>query len=176
MDSFLVILLVIGLIAWLENTRLNKSIRQAWKNLEDKPIVQSLKNPQSLIKIRKYLRQDVEIELLKLGIDATHDDESLKPNSKEEQALSEILSGYTITMNPSVREVVDKVVIKLKTPKKTTKLNTTSNEMNDAKSALKSLGYKDVEIKKVTNEIVNTMGSTMKSGEIITAALRILNA
>ena len=51
-----------------------------------------------------------------------------------------------------------------------------SEEMEDAKSALKSLGYKNKDIKKATNEIMNTMGNNMKSGEIVISALRILTA
>lgn len=47
-----------------------------------------------------------------------------------------------------------------------------SEEMNDAKSALKALGYKDKDIKKAVSE----MTGNMKSGEIVTSALRILNA
>lgn len=45
-------------------------------------------------------------------------------------------------------------------------------EIADAKSALKVLGYKDKDIKNV----VSRMTGNMKSGEIVTSALRILNA
>lgn len=47
-----------------------------------------------------------------------------------------------------------------------------SAEIADAKSALKALGYKDKDIKKAMGEITGNM----KSGEIVTSALRILNA
>ncbi len=51
-----------------------------------------------------------------------------------------------------------------------------AEEMTDAKSALKSLGYKNTDIKKAVDEVLNNMGTNMKSGEIVTSALRILNA
>ena len=49
-------------------------------------------------------------------------------------------------------------------------------EIADAKSALKALGYKNGDINKAVGAIPNTKGGNMKSGEIVTSALRILNA
>ncbi len=51
-----------------------------------------------------------------------------------------------------------------------------SKEIIDAKSALKALGYKNGDINKAVDEITNTKGSNMKSGEIVISALRILSA
>lgn len=87
-----------------------------------------------------------------------------------QEELIEILAAWkqivpTQTDDELIADLVDEVLTEMP-----------SNEIADAKSALKALGYKNRDIKKAVGEITNTMGGNMKSGEIVTSALRILNA
>ena len=89
-----------------------------------------------------------------------------------QQELMEILAAWkqivpTQTDDELIADLVDEVL---------TEMPSNEIEIADAKSALKALGYKNGDINKAVDEITNTMGGNMKSGEIVISALRILSA
>lgn len=152
MDNFLILLIIACAILWWDSKRRKKATRKAWKD----------------IGADEYVEKDTIYKFPQLGPRVREIPKSPALTAEE---LMKILNSWQgiITQKQTDEEIIADLVNKVLT-------EIPSAEIADAKSALKALGYKDIDIKKAMGEITGTIKSDMKSGKIVTSALRILNA
>jgi hypothetical protein len=147
MDSGLIFFIIAGIILWVDYKRRNANIKRRWESIQT-PIPPTLK-PLTLDDL-----SDDSVNMLKVI--------SSVLISGEEPPVQEDPDSDDEILKETIREVMEE-------------LETSPEEINDATMALKRLGYKPAQIKKVITIINSTTNGQLNSTELVTRALPILN-
>lgn len=146
MDNFLIFLLIAIAIVWWDSSRRNKRIKKAKEDIG--------------IYHGEYTYEPIE-----MPVKNKYDFSPEKYESIFEELMEEF-KDISTQEESTIEGTVDEILKEM----------TSTEDINNAKKALKKLGYKNGEIAKAVKQITVDKSVSLTSSEIVTFALVLLNA
>jgi len=161
MDTTILLFAIFGVILWLDNKHRNARIKERWSSLGNKP--QIIVQHKSAVRTTKKFTAD-DIAIVK-DILESYKNPVVNPENKDisDETIDAVVDKRIAEEKQKDLFNVDKILASM------------VQEIDDAKMALKRLGYNKVHVDKAVEKVVINTYIFLTSEDIVKKALPILN-